>query len=685
MRRWRDGQPSPVPQRWAQTRTPGSNPPTVPAATSAPSAAPRAAEDPPSELTPYGLRQRPNYAWRWRQILSPHRIGGKITTLAVDERNPNRIFVGTEEYRFLRSLDGGVTWDEIDLSPFTLAADEHRLTSPGLPRLGEIVPMGFFLFVDPPYREDPANRLRVEGNIGNETFWNFGHGAIWRGFNGPRDHGPGPYERRGRRVGGAPLPPAHGSDGGAGVAGQGGAVEFIRPTNVVVTARAPEVLLDDAIRPKDIYNIVRIRFCPGAAYPLMIASRRELLGSTDDGHTWVRLLRLPGVIQVNHIACGEQDSRLVIAATTFGPFLSFDGGITWSQDLSGWPGRDATAATFDPRPGHAGEVLVATGADLFMGDPRSREGLEWVYPDFNNSATLPWQRINYVSMTPDGVVWLATDDGVRVSRDGGNNWQTVSRGLLSRQKMELMEVGVSEIGTERVAAVARDCRAFFRGRPQCRGSLVYATDDGGQSWFPFFDSMTGHTVTRVVNVAGGPNQAPRWWVLTDGGLFSTVDPTATPQWEIDRETQAWARNRLLNTPPRNDTVHAILDGVSLTEQDIIDNTLANRRKHFAPELHLRLEVSFPDQRSTFQQDNFQPYVWDSQLLPTIVEAWVFLQWRLKDVGFYGTNNRDLEFPAARTRLWALRNSIKSITNSVWHERRMTLERPGQRGKRPATD
>ena len=413
---------------------------------------------------------------------------------------------------------------------------------------------------------------------------------------------------------------------------------------------------------------------PGAAYPLMVASQQELLGSQDDGLTWVRLLRLPGIIQVNHIACGKQDSRLVVAATTFGPFLSFDGGVTWNQDLSGWPGRDATAATFDPRPGHAGEVLIATGADLFMGDPRSREGLEWVYPDFNNSATLPWQRINYVSMTADGVVWLATDDGLRVSRDGGDNWQTVSRGLLSRQKMELMAVGKSELNTERVAAVARDCRAYFRGRPQCRGSLVYATDDGGQSWFPFFDGMTLGNISQVTTAPGGPNQPPRWWVITTGGLFTTLDPTTNHEWAVDEETREWARSRLRETPTLNDTEHAVLEGTGMTEEDLLNNTLAGRRRHFAPELHLRLEISYPEQRSTFEQADFQPYVWDVRFFPTQIEAWGFLQWRLKDVAFYGTNFGDIDFPGARGKIWELRKSMHDIVGYAWHERRFTLER-----------
>ena len=237
-----------------------------------------------------------------------------------------------------------------------------------------------------------------------------------------------------------------------------------------------------------------------------------------------------------------------------------------------------------------------------------------------------------------------------------------------------MSVGVSELGTERVAPVSRDCRAYFRGRPQCRGSLVYATDDGGQSWFPFFDAMTSYTISQVATAPGAPNQPPRWWVITTGGLFTTLDPSTTHEWAVDEETQEWARNRLLNTPPLNDTVHAVMEGTEMTEQDLLDNTLANRRKHFAPELHLRFEISFPDQRSVFQQDNFQPWVWHSHRFPTVIEAWGFLQWRLKDVAFYGTNFRDIDFPGARGKIWELRKRMDAIVNYAWHERRLTLER-----------
>ena len=449
-------------------------------------AAPLASDIKPAEdVLPYALRPRPSYAWRWKQLLVAPREGGRLTALAVDPQNANRIFVGTEAHRLLRSTDGGVTWDAIDLSPFTRAARDFHPQSPNPLSSTAADSGGFSVFVDPPFREHPAYRVVVPGNVGLEGLWSFDRrGDLTRALGG-RSERPQDLPRVARRIGAIRLP---------GGVPQGGAVQYMRPLNVVPSATPAVRTLEDAVQTHPVEPVRQIVFCPGTTYGVFVVTKRELLGSRDDGDTWVRLLRLPGTIAVHQVVCGSRRPDDMVVVTSFGPFLSFDGGISWDQDLSGWPGRNATAAAFDPTPGREHDVFLATGADLFVGDPRSREGLEWIYPDFNNTETLPWTRINSIGLTKTGYVWLATDDGVRLSRDRGQNWNLVSGGLFNRQLIAKIKTGRHELDGGRVVALVLDCSSdrvgsanlfyfspwYSRWVPRCRGSLAYASDDQGQ-------------------------------------------------------------------------------------------------------------------------------------------------------------------------------------------------------------
>ena len=56
------------------------------------------------------------------QILAAPRIGDRLSALAIDPSNPDHIYVGTEEGTVVRSTDGGITWQESQLSPFNVLA-----------------------------------------------------------------------------------------------------------------------------------------------------------------------------------------------------------------------------------------------------------------------------------------------------------------------------------------------------------------------------------------------------------------------------------------------------------------------------------------------------------------------------------------------------------------------------------
>src|SRR5436305_379893 len=58
----------------------------------------------------------------WRQTFMAPRVTGNLRAVAVDPSDPKNLWVGTEEGTLAHSTDGGLTWDEVELSPFLLQA-----------------------------------------------------------------------------------------------------------------------------------------------------------------------------------------------------------------------------------------------------------------------------------------------------------------------------------------------------------------------------------------------------------------------------------------------------------------------------------------------------------------------------------------------------------------------------------
>jgi len=295
-------------------------------------------------------------------------------------------------------------------------------------------------------------------------------------------------------------------------------------------------LLAQAVESRDTEPVSRITLCPGFYYSLIVATENEVLGSRDGGYTWVRLLRFPGDVETPQVACDPTTADHLVIATDAGLWESDDGGITLSPDLAGWPRHSATAVQFTDD----GTLFIGSDEELFVRRGRHDEPHR-AYPVFENSETIPWEDIDWVE--PDGGdVWVATRDGLRRSFDGGRRFVQVAPNLLARQAIGQVIRGETEAGAPRVAAIVRDCPAGADtpNEPGCRATHVLSTDDGGDTWHPFFSGITRRSIQQLA-YAGG-----RWFVLTGGELWVTAraEPGA-----VDQETVDWARGRLARTPP----------------------------------------------------------------------------------------------------------------------------------------
>jgi hypothetical protein len=377
-------------------------------------------------------------------------------------------------------------------------------------------------------------------------------------------------------------------------------------------------------------------------------------------------MRLPGSITVRQVACSPRDPSHVLVSTSFGLFRSTDGGVTFDPDLSARPGNSADGIAFGPHPdGRPGErIYYASWSDLYAGDPDSDTGLEFVYPDFDNSATAPWGDVYWIETTTDGEVWLATQDGVRLSRNHGQDFVVPERSLFERQEAWQVLVGANERGGRRVAVLVQDCPT-----PRlCRNSMIYASDDGGESWFPYFQGATRRSLQQMAVAPAAPGVPPRWWVVTGGELWATTPARDDMAGAIDRESQLWARRALRRTPDMDRVIDEVLAAVELDRAHVNGIMDSLRNRNLIPRVQVLFELRDRPFRRFESQTVTGLVAFDEQIARTDFRLYTWAEWSLQDVPIVSEEYGD------RQSLYELRRQVAFLAEDAWHERTILLQR-----------
>lgn len=557
----------------------------------------------------------------WRQILQAPRVGGRLTAIAVDPDDPLRVFVGTEAGTVILSSDGGITWTEVDIDARVVMKRSSSIPAPGLPRLGKVTKGNFSVKVDPPWRR-PVDRIAVS-SVANP--FPIRPSFFWAGF--------------------------------------------------LAMSPAPRVnLLKDVIRSRirETQPVKRIAICPGGLYELLVATNYAVYGSMDGGLTYVRLFANPGRLYLDHALCSPADPNHIAVATNIGLFLSSDGGLTFDQDLTAWPGKKSTAVAYAP-PRKKGEVFLfsAAKADLFAGHPDSREGLSNIYP--TDPSTAPWRTIRWIAADRSGAIYLATDDGARVSHDRGRTWKVVARTLLARQAIGQVEIGEAPNGSKRVAVMVNVRPRSLRGKPvsALQNSLIYASDDNGQTFFPFFSGLSRRTLRQVAKVGARRGHPSGWWVVTSGEVWTTYPrpaPALSPT--VGKAAKRWARHRLATTPGLKHVLRGVLDRTHLSNEQIQSLGESLAATGLIPKVELYATADFPrmtlsrllqgpatQQRTRLQSEVFRERNRDEFF------ALVQLSW---NTGQLLKTSED--FGAHRRRIHILRRQVELAAEDSYHER-----------------
>lgn len=614
----------------------------------------------------------PPPVFEWQMIAQAQRITGQFNTIEVDANDPDRVFVGTEESTIVRSTDGGVTWRELELAPFTIASRQVQV--PTRPSLNGAVVEGLVGTLQPPGSLPLFEnaRLGFDNQLTYGVFPDDVSEVIYYADDADEADG---------RSG--PFPPANTS--GATPAADPGAVEasYVDVFYIAGGLSRRDTLLTRAVlgRKFETSPIRMIAVCPGNDFSVFAVTFDELYGSTDGGITWVRLMRIPGNIKMSRVRCSRENPKRILVATNFGLFYSSDGGNSFDQELTARPGEPAYAVNFGNKDATGNEIaLVGLDVRLFRGHPDRQEGLQWAYPNFDNPETAPWKRINSVVTTPDGQIWLATADGLRVSRDNGKNWEIVAPYLFNGHPVYQVLASGNEHGKLRIAVFLEDFpEPPLRRKGRFRNSFVYATDDGGKSWYPWFVGVSRRRVVWMAATPFEPGKQGRWFIATGGEVWATHsgydDQAGKPT--VDEDARRWAKAKMRKNPPIYDLKEIAFDHHDLSREDL--NAMWRRARNsgaLVPDVRILGSYTFPESNVVKDQVGETIKIEDVRVNETEWSVAVQARWFTFDLlGYFAFGvNAPGEDNATRAELYELRRQIDFIVEDAWRERVMLLDR-----------
>ena len=269
---------------------------------------------------------------------------------------------------------------------------------------------------------------------------------------------------------------------------------------------------------------------PNVIYAGVDSNDMSLYKSVNAGATW-ELVHTSG--HTSGIAVHPNDPQTVLYTILEGPVQrTNDGGTSWIQVI----GKDALSYGFGNRVNPAPEGKLFTAVAFSSDQPNvvytaSHEGdrrtgtesgpvsvyvsddggLGWAHAGTCNTCGA----IHEFAIRPGdpSEVWVAANNGVQVSRDGGGSW---SGNLLPTPAHQFQGTyGVAlKPGDPQVILVARQEMGMFR------------TDDGGITWTSVNDGLTTGRMHKVVFAPSQPDVA---YVTTHEGIFRSSNAGLTWQ------------------------------------------------------------------------------------------------------------------------------------------------------------
>lgn len=484
------------------------------------------AQDAVDEAPPHRIRRD------WVEVGHGIRFGLGNTVVSVSHRNPRIVYVGTEVGYIYRSLDGGVTWDEVRLLP----DDVPLLNVPLINLLAIPFPNDGLLdtFVAP---LEPSIFRTPFGHHGPMAPMSAGQVSYPSGsisYPSPSELG---FSYSYSLVGG----------------GEGARVETEDPGNLMAL-----YFSGIAAQPG---RVNWLEICPTDPTVAFAATNFGAFRTRDMGITWDRVFigSSDGENQVHSVHCNPSNENIVYLATTEGLRFSRDGGDQWVRpdgNLGSWTSYFVTTHPLDRR-----RVLVGTGLGAYATVAGDEE--DTLY--FADQPAPEVRNVTVIRGTSDPrVMYVGTMDGASYSHDGGRTWTRMAEFLL---------------GHYRIRAISVDPRNPMHAYVQTDFHM-FETWDGGEN---LEEILVGYTDLKFSLL--DPMDPEVLWTVGYSQVWRYQPPERAgrgPRSEI----AARARTALRRDPGLDRTIDTALRRSHLDQRSIRDHRRDIRRSALVPTLDL---------------------------------------------------------------------------------------------------
>lgn len=403
-------------------------------------------------------------------------FGGDVTALSYAPDNADFAILGTADSQLFKSVDGGYTWKRI---------------RPGLRTAGFAVTAILFDRDNPRKIYIGVKTFAVTGGSRDDNnggiYYSEDGGETWVEFHGMRGHG-----IRGlvQSIGNPDVIVAAAANGIYKTKDRGKRWELITPTTDPELRGFHSVAID----PDDFNTIY-------------VGTNHLPWKTTDGGQSWVRAgSKESGMIDDSDIFAihiDEENPDVVLMSACSGIYRSTDSTETWEK-IQGIPYTSRRTHTIYQHPSRPETIFAGT-----------TEGL-WLSNDFGKPDT--WRRvtsartvINTISIhpkNPDRVLLGTEDNGVLVSEDSSESYESSNIGFVNRQISAVMP-DIKNRGIVYTGVLFDDTA----------GGL-YVSDDDGISWQR---SMNGMGTRDVYSLYQSKENSDVIYAGTNHGLFRSID------------------------------------------------------------------------------------------------------------------------------------------------------------------
>ncbi len=389
--------------------------------------------------------------------------GGDVRSVAVDPRNPDRLYISTLDGQVYTSADGGKTWE--------------FLVNFGIPLL-----ILDDLWVD----VENSNIIYASGHRHKEPggfFKSTDGGKTWKRSEDLKKEAIHAMTQ-------STLDPN---------------IIIVGSVNGVFISRDRGESFKKIDSPTAPANINSLAIDPTDTNIIYAGTTWRPYKTTDGGQTW-RLIK-KGMIDDSDVFAIEIDQTNpshVIASACSGIYESFDKGETWKK-IQGIPSTSRRTRDIKINPANPQSYYAATTEGFWMTDTG---GKTW---KMTTSRSLEVNSIAIHKDKPNRIYIATNNHGILVSNDGGKNFQPTNSNFTSRF---VFSITPDVENPNRLYAITRNTATS--------GGYLFVSNDGGLSWKP---SMKGLAENRIeprtlVQSRLNPNLI---YLGTNVGIFRSMD------------------------------------------------------------------------------------------------------------------------------------------------------------------